>query len=341
MPGLVPERLAAPSKASYVGCSQIKTLVRTLLLLAAVASSAVSAQAPDDFFPLALGNRWDYAWTTYSGSQAGGTQTTAAGFTVWTVVAEGTVPGGALPRLQIETHTAGTTTTTVCAVSRIPSPSDLAYSEVRFVAADSAPCSVAYQYEAAPALNREVPGFYISLLVQTTQSVTIGEENVPNRVVVTGMTDGWGPGTGYNGGSSWRAAAGIGLVDFGAFQTSHGGGFAGQGAMLRYARVGPEEYGTQAVSNEGGLAPSALGLSAGPTPFQEFTTLRYALAAPSGVRLTVTDALGRVVRRIDLGDRPAGAGEAQLSAAGLARGLYVVRLVAGGLSDETRVVVAR
>lgn len=332
----MPECLASPNRAPYVGGSQTKTL-----LLVVAATSAASAQAPDDFFPLALGNRWDYAWTTSCGTQAGGTQTTAAGFTVWTVVAEGTAPGGPLPRLQIETRTAATTTTTVCAVSQTPSPSDSAHTEVRFAAADGAPCSVAYRYEAAPALDRGVAGFYISPLERTTQSVTIGGEEVPNRVVAAGMTDGWGPGTGYNGGSSWRAAAGIGLVDFGAFQTSHGWGFAGQGATLRYARVGPEEYGTQAVSNESGSAPSALRLSAGPTPFRESTTLRYALVAPSGVHLTVTDALGRVVRRIGLGDRPAGAGEARLSAAGLAPGVYVVRLVAADQTAEARIVVAR
>ena len=57
------------------------------------------------------------------------------------------------------------------------------------------------------------------------------------------------------------------------------------------------------------------------------------------MRLAVVDALGRTVRRLDLGARPAGAGDAVLSTGGLAPGVYTVRLDAGARSTAVRVVV--
>ena len=51
------------------------------------------------------------------------------------------------------------------------------------------------------------------------------------------------------------------------------------------------------------------------------------------------DALGRTVRRLDLGARPAGAGDAVLPASGLAPGVYTVRMDAGARSAAVRVVV--
>lgn len=153
------------------------------------------------------------------------------------------------------------------------------------------------------------------------------------------MTEGWGPGTGYDGGSSWRAAGGIGLVDFSAFQTYHGGRYERQGAELRYARIGAREYGRLAVASEGTPAQAGFRLTAGPNPVRAATTLRFTLPDASDVRLAVVDALGRTVRRLDVGARPAGAGEAVLPASGLAPGVYTVRLEAGARSAAVRVVV--
>ena len=88
-----------------------------------------------------------------------------------------------------------------------------------------------------------------------------------------------------------------------------------------------------------GPAAEALALTAGPNPVRAATTLRFALPAASDVRLAVVDALGRTVRRLDLGARPAGADDAVLSAGGLAPGVYTVRLDAGARSTAVRVVV--
>ena len=59
------------------------------------------------------------------------------------------------------------------------------------------------------------------------------------------------------------------------------------------------------------------------------------------MRVSVVDALGRTVRRLDLGARPAGAGEAAFPAAGLAPGVYAVRLDAASRTAAVRVVVVR
>ena len=83
------------------------------------------------------------------------------------------------------------------------------------------------------------------------------------------------------------------------------------------------------------LAPNA------PNPFAGATTLRYALPEAGPVRLAVYDALGREVAVLADGERGAGWHTAQMSAAGLASGTYLVRLVAGGEVRVGRMLVAR
>ena len=65
---------------------------------------------------------------------------------------------------------------------------------------------------------------------------------------------------------------------------------------------------------------------------------KYRRGSPRG-GVVVVDALGRTVRRLDLGARPAGAGDAVLPARGLAPGVYTVRMDAGARSAAVRVVV--
>jgi hypothetical protein len=74
-------------------------------------------------------------------------------------------------------------------------------------------------------------------------------------------------------------------------------------------------------------APSAFTLErAYPNPFRASTTVRYALRHPAPVVLSVYDALGRRVRRLDLGEQVAGAHEVRLGAEGLSAGLYLYEL---------------
>ena len=108
--------------------------------------------------------------------------------------------------------------------------------------------------------------------------------------------------------------------------------------MLLSAVVGGVEYGTRPTAAEEDSPDAPLALRA--NPVRSATTL-HSLATAADVRLIVADALGRTVRQINLGARPAGAGEVSVQTAGLAPGMYVVRLAAAGRTAEARIVVAR
>lgn len=69
-----------------------------------------------------------------------------------------------------------------------------------------------------------------------------------------------------------------------------------------------------------------------PNPFNPSTTLEYALPAAGTVSLSVFDLTGREVRRLDDGFRAAGRYRVTLDATGLPSGLYLCRLVAGGVT---------
>jgi glucose/arabinose dehydrogenase len=64
-----------------------------------------------------------------------------------------------------------------------------------------------------------------------------------------------------------------------------------------------------------------------PNPFTGTTMLRYTVGAGAHVSLTVTDVLGRVVRRLAEGVVSSGVHEVGFDASGLAGGVYLVRLV--------------
>jgi hypothetical protein len=78
-----------------------------------------------------------------------------------------------------------------------------------------------------------------------------------------------------------------------------------------------------------------------PNPFRDIATIGYRLPATEHVRLTVYDVAGREVARLVDGSRPAGAHEAVLRADGLASGVYIYRLEAGGSVSERRLVLLK
>ena len=96
-----------------------------------------------------------------------------------------------------------------------------------------------------------------------------------------------------------------------------------------------------ATTSEGGPAAAAFALSNAPNPFRSGTTVRYTLEEPSDVTLSVYDALGREVAMLDSGLQTAGEHTADWSAAGVAPGVYIVRLQAGGATASHRVSVVR
>jgi uncharacterized protein (DUF1501 family) len=74
------------------------------------------------------------------------------------------------------------------------------------------------------------------------------------------------------------------------------------------------------------LAAGAMLSAPSPNPFSARTSIRYRLAEPGPARLAVYDGQGRLVATLADGILPAGDGQATLDGAGLAAGLYVVRL---------------
>lgn len=78
-----------------------------------------------------------------------------------------------------------------------------------------------------------------------------------------------------------------------------------------------------------------------PNPVRDRVRLRFTLAEASVVRLVLYDVLGREVALVASGDRMAGAHDVSVSTAGLASGVYVVRLNAGGAQLTRRLTVAQ
>src|SRR5690606_23287133 len=96
------------------------------------------------------------------------------------------------------------------------------------------------------------------------------------------------------------------------------------------------------VSNEEDAVPTASALHAPyPNPLRTRATLRYDLAEAAPVRLVLFDVLGRTVRTLDEGARPAGRHEVALDAAGLPAGVYVVRIEAGAFRAAQKLVRMR
>jgi hypothetical protein len=86
---------------------------------------------------------------------------------------------------------------------------------------------------------------------------------------------------------------------------------------------------TTAVEEGGGAAGLTLAPPA-PNPARGRATVQFSLVGPSPVRVSLIDPLGRTVRVIVDGQRGAGPHEVTLDTAGLAPGVYLLRLDASG-----------
>lgn len=85
------------------------------------------------------------------------------------------------------------------------------------------------------------------------------------------------------------------------------------------------------VSAEDAAPPTALQLDpVYPNPVARVARVAYALPAAADVELTVFDVLGRPVRTVAQGTRPAGSHTAEVAVDGLTSGRYVLRLMSGG-----------
>jgi hypothetical protein len=97
-----------------------------------------------------------------------------------------------------------------------------------------------------------------------------------------------------------------------------------------------------ATTTDAGVAPEDAGSSLRavyPNPVRGAATLEFEIAQPGAVELVVYDVLGRLVRRVVDGSRAAGRYTATFDTAGLAPGVYVARLSAGGRHWTRRLVI--
>jgi cyclomaltodextrinase / maltogenic alpha-amylase / neopullulanase len=116
------------------------------------------------------------------------------------------------------------------------------------------------------------------------------------------------------------------------------------GAVLTLPAWGYEVYeaaGTDPVMT-GGTRPDAFALSLNyPNPFNSSTRISYSLDRPCKVRLTLHDSLGKQLRILDSGLKPAGGHAFALSAGELPSGAYLVRLQAEGRVETIRLSLIR
>ena len=79
-----------------------------------------------------------------------------------------------------------------------------------------------------------------------------------------------------------------------------------------------------------------------PNPFNPTTTISYALPAPSEVRISVVEMLGRQVATLVAGDmKSEGYHTVQFNADGLASGTYLIRMEAGDFVATQQVVLLK
>ncbi|MBN2201432.1 T9SS type A sorting domain-containing protein [bacterium] len=100
--------------------------------------------------------------------------------------------------------------------------------------------------------------------------------------------------------------------------------------------------GSGSAVRDRGAAPSDFGLSQNyPNPFNPTTTIEFNLPAPSDVRLTLVNSLGRTVRELVAGGYAAGRHHVTVDASGLGSGIYFCRLEAGSLVNVRKLMVTK
>jgi len=89
------------------------------------------------------------------------------------------------------------------------------------------------------------------------------------------------------------------------------------------------------------LQPSAFILTASPNPFNPITALGYRLPAPGSVQIRVYDTAGREVAALVNGWKEAGSHEVTFDGSGLASGVYLVRMEAGGGIQTQKLILLK
>lgn len=133
--------------------------------------------------------------------------------------------------------------------------------------------------------------------------------------------------------AQWRVARGIGVTEFSYYAPL----FAEprpELAFLSYAEVGGAVYGIRPVATDPSLRPPPLSLAVGPNPARG--AARLSIGGDARVRITVLDALGRVVEV-----RDAAPGTLELDTSRWAAGVYTVRAERAESVATVRLTVMR
>lgn len=281
-----------------------------------------------DFWPLAVGNRWEFLVTDERTN-------TSAGAVRWTVEA---ADAGLALRLDHFQDDALVSTVT-CPLSRGEASQATGWKTQFSLSGCVLPetllaPNIASSFSAASSLDIDI--------YAVGQSVVIGAQTVVTDVA-SGSEYRSGGANGPTAATTYRLGREIGPVGYHVeFSGTSGTPPRQWDAVLAFARVGTMMYGEQVVAEEAApAAAEALALSVGPNPARASLALAFSLPAASDARLEVVDALGRMVQRLDLGARGAGAQTARLDVSGLAAGVYSVRLVAGAAQTATQISVVR
>lgn len=96
-----------------------------------------------------------------------------------------------------------------------------------------------------------------------------------------------------------------------------------------------------ATSNDAEERVGRMALTSVPNPVRDAASIRYALDRPADVTLAVYDVLGRQVAALVSGPQAAGDHAATWEAAGVAPGVYLLRLQANEVTATQRVVIVR
>jgi hypothetical protein len=166
--------------------------------------------------------------------------------------------------------------------------------------------------------------------------------NPPVGVTVTrqrsqNIPGGWPAGVytylGYGSTSYAYPALDSSSFTFTKSATSNGGPFVMEANC--WGELFPGEQSQTAV------IPSGLELGVSPNPFNPTTALSYKLQAASYVSLKVYDTTGRLVATLLEGWREVGTHEVTFDGSGLASGIYLAKLEAGGFNQTQKLVLLK
>jgi hypothetical protein len=300
--------------------------MRALLLAAALLAAPALAQVPDTtaawrYFPLHVGNAWEYA--------AGGTTVIRRD-----IIGEETIGGRRYALWREITYVDGEI------VGWIP-PAPIRFDTLSSFVFENfrgeerpfgfAPCPFRVDFGATADCDPLQSGFRLYDVAGTYDGAVVLGGSPPDtvRTAVKLYDDqAFAVDFGY--------AAGLGEVYAESDIRTYG---------LYYARINGVEYGEAQITTGMETVPSGTGeglqLWVWPNPSRGAATVALTLAQPGEAAVALFDALGRRVALLHEGVLAAGAHRLPLRASSLPPGVYVVRAIAGAEVAGASVVVAR